>query len=97
MSKGKGKKYSPASGKYVFLNKIWKPVHRIAFLDPNVMKNEKELFRVVITSFNVIDRPDLMRIPGSKSKSIESTKAKEKAPKPVRKKIVKKICSQNNP
>ncbi len=74
ISKGKGKKYTPAIGKYVFLNKIWRPVHRIAFLDPNMFKNEKELFRVVITSINVIDRPDLMRIPGASRKDSDEDK-----------------------
>ena len=29
-----GKKWSPATGKYHFLNKLWVPVHKIQFLDP---------------------------------------------------------------
>ena len=37
---------SAAVGRYSFLNKVWKPVHRICFLDPYIIKNEKELFKV---------------------------------------------------
>ena len=29
-----GAKWSPSIGKYCFLNKVWRPVHQIQFLDP---------------------------------------------------------------
>ena len=34
MSYGTEKTWSPALGKYQYLNKVWKPVHRICFVDP---------------------------------------------------------------
>ena len=43
----KKKGYTSAVGRYSFLNKVWKPVHRICFLDPHIIKNEKELFKVL--------------------------------------------------
>jgi hypothetical protein len=46
VSRPGAKKYSPAVGKYEYLNKIWRPVHRICFLDPTIIKNDKELFKV---------------------------------------------------
>ena len=43
----KNQRYTSAAvGRYSFLNKVWKPVHRICFLDPYIIKNEKELFKV---------------------------------------------------
>jgi hypothetical protein len=64
----KNKNWSPAVGKYNFLNQIWRPVHRIQFLDPNPpapvsgqrVIEEEPLLKVLITSLNVTDRPDLM-------------------------------------
>ena len=35
VSYGSEKSWSPAIGKYKFLNKVWKPVHKICFLDPH--------------------------------------------------------------
>ena len=69
-----GKKWTPAIGKYHFLNKIWAPVHKIQFLDPTPIptslssmsqghqrQEEKEPFmKILITSLSVTDRPDLM-------------------------------------
>lgn len=52
-------KYSPATGKYSQLNKVWKPVHKICFLAPGA-KQDDDLFQVLITSLCVIDRPDLI-------------------------------------
>ena len=49
--KGKKKQQSYTSaavGRYSFLNKVWGPVHRISFLDPYIIKNDKELFKVII-------------------------------------------------
>lgn len=54
-----GKKYSPAIGKYEPLNRIWRPVHRICFVDPKY-KFEEQLLTTTITSVSVIDRPDLI-------------------------------------
>ena len=44
----KKKGYTSAVGRYSYLNKVWKPVHRICFLDPHIIKNEKELFKVLL-------------------------------------------------
>ena len=41
---------SAAVGRYSFLNKVWSPVHRICFLDPYIIKNEKELFKVTLAT-----------------------------------------------
>jgi len=64
-------KWSPAVGKYSFLNKIWRPVHRIQFLDPTPppalpggghRPSEETIFlKVLITALSVTDRPDLMK------------------------------------
>ncbi|TRY75281.1 hypothetical protein TCAL_00687, partial [Tigriopus californicus] len=54
-----GKKYSPAIGKYEPLNRVWRPVHRICFIDPK-LKFEEQLLTTTITSVSVIDRPDLI-------------------------------------
>ena len=50
----KKKGYTSAVGRYSFLNKVWKPVHRICFLDPHIIKNEKELFKVRAKSYKII-------------------------------------------
>ena len=72
VSYGNDKKWSPAIGKYKFLNKIWKPVHKICFLDPKPLitiqqphmssssAREDPLLKVLITSLSVTARPDLM-------------------------------------
>ena len=44
-----GKKYSPAVGKYESLNKVWRPVHKICFLNP-YSKHDDELFQVRLRS-----------------------------------------------
>ena len=65
-------KWTPAIGRYCFLNKIWIPVHKIQFLDPTPQptvsigagghrpSDEVPFLRVLITALDVTDRPDLM-------------------------------------
>ena len=66
----KGTKWSPAVGKYSFLNKVWRPVHKIQFLDPTpppsanpgMARTELEVpfLKILITALSVTDRPDLI-------------------------------------
>ena len=64
----KGIKWSPATGKYSFLNKTWRPVHKIQFLDPSPQPSQPGLakefeipfLKILITALSVTDRPDLI-------------------------------------
>ena len=72
-----GRRYSPAVGRYEPLNKIWRPVHRIVFVDPfsKAPDGEEELFKTVITSLSVLDRPDLIVL--NRKDSVDATEAGE--------------------
>ena len=58
------------TGKYSFLNKTWRPVHKIQFLDPTPQHNpnpgmqrqelEVPFLKILITALSVTDRPDLI-------------------------------------
>ena len=75
--------------RYKFLNKIWKPVHKICFLETTealiakgpayaqtqAQKDEDPMLKMLITSINVTDRPDLIlsnRKKSMKKKSVLS-------------------------
>ena len=64
-----GAKWSPSIGKYCFLNKVWRPVHQIQFIDPTPPPSlpgghrggdEMQFLKVLITSLSVTARQDLM-------------------------------------
>ncbi len=76
ISSSASKKYSPAVGKYESLNKIWRPVHKICFLNPRPRRPGQdldEMFHVLITSLIVIDRPDLAGVHTRKDSVVEAT------------------------
>ena len=82
-----GAKWSPSIGKYCFLNKVWRPVHQIQFLDPTPPPtslpgghrgggmDDIQFLKVLITSLSVTARQDLMVLERKGSRASGATKS----------------------